>query len=411
MNGSSGSHLIYEFGEFRVDATQHLLRSRTDDQPVPLTSKAFESLLYLIEHRGELVDKATLMKALWPNVVVEENNLSQCISTLRRTLGESVNDHRFIVTVPGRGYRFVADVEVVSPPDRAPRPQVATQRVEDQDAEARHSIQFCRTSDGVRLAYAITGKGVPLVKAGRWLSHVEYDWDGPVYKHLFKDLSARCRLVRYDQRGNGLSDWDVREVSLDAFVRDLEAVVDACGIERFALLGMSAGSPVAIAYAARHPERLTHLMLHGSFASTMRSDAEVEAMATLMKEHWGRGNPAFRQMFTTAAMPDSSPEEKDWFNEQQRITASPENAVRFLRAIQAMDVRPVLSKVRVPTLVSHVRGDVTVPLESGRSVAASIPGARFAVIEGRNHILLERDPGSAQFKRELFAFLEEPATA
>ncbi len=409
MNGS-GTRLVYQFGEFQVDVTQRLLRARGHSEPIPLTSRAFDTLLYLIEHRGELIDKATLMKAIWPNVIVEENNLSQNISTLRRTLGESATEHRFIVTAPGRGYRFVAEVGVVQSPD------AGLNRADAGDGTrgARHlqpypTVQFCKTSDGVRLAYAITGKGSPLVRAGHWLSHVERDWESPVYKHLLWDLSARYLLVRYDHRGNGLSDWDSDDISLESLLRDLETVVDAARVERFALLGMSAGSPVAIAYAAKHPERLTHLVLYGSFHRPSHSDEELHALATLMKEHWGRSNPAFRQVFTTAALPDSTLEEQEWFNEQQRITASPDNAVRILKAIHYMDVSDVIGQVRVPTLVIHVRGDAAVPVEAGRSVAASIPGARFVLIEGQNHMLLERDPVSARFKQELFAFLQENA--
>ncbi len=408
----SGTHLVYQFGEFEVDASQRLLRSRGHSEPIRLTSRAFDTLLYLIEHRGELIDKAALMKAIWPNVIVEENNLSQNISTLRRVLGESASQHRFIVTVPGRGYRFVADVGVVQlTHPGSDRAAAAESALGVRHSQPRPAVQFCKTSDGVRLAYAITGEGPPLVRAGHWLSHVEHDWESPVYKHLLWDLSAQYLLVRYDHRGNGLSDWDVGDICLESLLRDLETVVDAVRVERFALLAMSAGSPVAIAYAAKHPERLTHLVLYGSFHRPSHSDEELHALATLMKEHWGRSNPAFRQVFTTAALPNSTLEEQEWFNEQQRITASPDNAVRILQAIHYMDVSEVIGQIRVPTLVIHVRGDAAVPVEAGRSVAASIPGARFVLIEGQNHMLLERDPVSARFKQELFAFLGGPRAA
>jgi pimeloyl-ACP methyl ester carboxylesterase len=269
----------------------------------------------------------------------------------------------------------------------------------------RQSIQFCTTPDGVRLAYASTGEGYPLVRTAHWLSHVEHDLESPVYRHLLSDLSRRHRLVRYDHRGNGLSDRDVAEISLATMVTDLETVVDAAGLERFALMGLSMGGPVSIAYAVRHPERLSHLVLFGTFAKGTFTDAEVDAMATLMLQHWGRSNPAFRQMFTTSAMPDATSEESNWFNEQQLLTTSAENVVRILRAIQVMDVTDLLSDIRVPTLVLHVRDDGTIPLEAGRRMAARIPGARFVLLEGRNHMLLEHDPASQRFKEELFAFL------
>ena len=397
----------YEFDRFQVDPAQRLLRSRTDGGALPLTAKVFETLLYLVRHRGELIEKATLMKAVWPNVVVEENNLNQNISALRRVLGERAGEHRYIVTEAGRGYRFVAEVTVV--PATHGTTQAAATRPTGQPStdsgRSRHSIQFCTTADGVRLAYAISGRGHPLVRTAHWLSHVEHDWGSPVYRHLLADLSLRHRLVRYDHRGNGLSDRDVAEISLATLVTDLETVIDAAGLERFALLGMSMGGPVSIAYAVKHPDRLTHLVLYGTFAKGTFTDAETDAMATLMLQHWGRNNPAFRQMFTTSAMPDATPEESNWFNEQQRLTTSAENVVRIMRAIHAIDVTDLLGAIRVPTLVLHVRDDGTIPLEAGRRMAARIPGARFVLLEGRNHMLIEHDPASQRFKDELFAFL------
>lgn len=404
-----GTRVVYEFGEFQVDAAQRLLRSRRDGGHLPLTAKAFETLLYLVEHRGQLVEKATLMKAIWPRVVVEENNLTQNISALRRTLGERAGEHRYIVTEAGRGYRFVADVTVVGPSAARPGVAGASPPAPEPDVPSRaprQSVQFCTTPDRVRLAYAVGGEGPPLVRTAHWLSHVEHDLESPVYRHLLTDLARRHTLVRYDHRGNGLSDREVSEISLRTMVTDLETVVDAAGLERFALMGMSMGGPVSVAYAARHPERLSHLVLYGTFARFLRSDAEVEAFATLMMEHWGQNNPAFRQMWTTMTMPDGTPEEHHWFNELQRLTTSPENAVRIMRAIHAMDVVDLLGKIRVPTLVLHARDEATIPLEASRSMAARIPGARFVLLESRNHMLLERDPASQRFKEELFAFLD-----
>jgi pimeloyl-ACP methyl ester carboxylesterase/DNA-binding winged helix-turn-helix (wHTH) protein len=395
--------VTYEFDRFQVDPAQRLLRSRTSGETLAVTAKVFDTLLYLVEHRGHLIDKATLMKAIWPHVVVEENNLNQNISALRRVLGERAGEHRYIVTEAGRGYRFVAEVRVMAAPGTDAH--TARKAAAADISSPRQSIQFCTTPDGVRLAYASTGEGYPLVRTAHWLSHVEHDLESPVYRHLLSDLSRRHRLVRYDHRGNGLSDRDVAEISLATMVTDLETVVDAAGLERFALMGLSMGGPVSIAYAVRHPERLSHLVLFGTFAKGTFTDAEVDAMATLMLQHWGRSNPAFRQMFTTSAMPDATSEESNWFNEQQLLTTSAENVVRILRAIQVMDVTDLLSDIRVPTLVLHVRDDGTIPLEAGRRMAARIPGARFVLLEGRNHMLLEHDPASQRFKEELVAFL------
>ena len=397
--------VTYEFDRFQVDPAQRLLRSRGSGEALPLTAKVFDTLLYLVEHRGELIDKSTLMKAIWPHVVVEENNLNQNISALRRVLGERAGEHRYIVAEAGRGYRFVAEVTVVAAGAGASASSPSASGLGG-SAAAHPSIQFCTTGDGVRLAYAVGGEGRPLVRTAHWLSHVEYDWDSPVYRHLLRDLSLRHQLVRYDHRGNGLSDREVPEISLRTMVTDLERVVDAAGVGRFALMGLSMGGPVSVAYAVKHPERLSHLVLYGTFAKGTFTDAETEAMATLMKENWGRSNPAFRQMMTTTTMPDATPEEQHWFNELQRLTTSAENAVRILYAIHAMEVTELLGAVRVPTLVLHARDDATIPLEASRRMAASIPGARFVLLESRNHMLLEHDPASQRFKEELFAFLD-----
>jgi pimeloyl-ACP methyl ester carboxylesterase len=406
----SGARIGYEFGDFRLDAAQRLLRSRVGGELVPLTPKVFDTLLYLVAHPGELVGKATLMKAIWPDVVVEENNLTQNISALRRVLGEGAGEHRFIVTEPGRGYRFVADVKIVHAPgavDSRTASPPAERAPAGATSRSRQTVKFCTTPDGVRLAYAINGEGPTLVRTAHWLSHLEYDWESPVYRHLLRELARAHRLVCYDHRGNGLSDRDVEEISLRKFVVDLETVVDAARLERFALLGMSMGCPVSIAYAAKHPERLSHLVLYGGFAERQRSDDEAEAIATLIRNNWGHSNPAMRQWFTTAAMPDATPDELNWFNEQQRLTTSAENVVRIVRALHAINVVDLLGSIRVPTLVLHARDDATIPLEAGRRIAASIPGARFVTLESRNHMLLEHDAASARFKEELFAFLSE----
>jgi pimeloyl-ACP methyl ester carboxylesterase len=394
----SVQRVTYDFGAFQVDPAQRLLRSRTNGAPLPLTAKAFDTLLYLVQRPGELIDKATLLKAVWPNVVVEENNLNQSVSAVRRALGERAGEHRYILTEAGRGYRFVGDVRVV--------PGARADGAGAELARTAQSVQFCSTPDGVRLAYAVSGEGYPLVRTAHWLSHVEYDWDSPVYRHLLHAFSQRYRLIRYDHRGNGLSDRNVPEISLETMVRDLETVTDAVGFRRFALMGYSMGVPVSIAYAVRYPDRVSHLVLYGGFSKATRTDDEVEAMATLMRQHWGQSNPAFRQLWTTTAMPDATPAEQQWFNDQQLITTSTENVVRILRALHAMNVTELLGRVEVPTLVFHVRDDAIIPCEEGRSLAASIPGARFVLLDGGNHVLLEHDPATQRFEKELFAFLD-----
>jgi len=279
-------------------------------------------------------------------------------------------------------------------------------------AVPEQQIRFCRSSDGVQIAYACTGQGPPLVKTGNWMTHLEKDLESPIWRHLWRDLASNHTLVRYDARGMGLSDWDVDEISFDAFVRDLEAVVDAAGFERFDLLGISQGCSVSIAYAVRHPERVNRLVLYGGFAvgaaKRTRNAADREqaaAMLTLMRLGWGQQNPAFRQMFTSQFAPDATKEQADWFNDLQRASCSPENAVRYLEAAGQIDVTELLGKVSVPTLVMHAREEVRVPFENGRRMAAGMPGARFVALQSRNHLILEDEPAYPRFLDEIRSFL------
>lgn len=280
-------------------------------------------------------------------------------------------------------------------------------------------IRFCTTPDGVRIAYATMGRGPPLVKAANWLSHLEFDRTSPVWRHWLRELSATHRLIRYDERGCGLSDWDVESFSLETWVQDLETVVDAVGVERFPLLGLSQGGAVAIAYAVRHPERVSHLILYGAYAVGWANRPlpdevreEYEALLTLTRQGWGRDTPAYRQLFTGLFVPDADESQIDWFNELQRISTSPENAVRFQKAFGDVDVRDLLPEVRAPTLVLHARNDARCPFEEGRRLAAGIPGARFVPLESRNHVLLKHEPAWRTLISEVRDFLDvEPRVA
>jgi len=273
-------------------------------------------------------------------------------------------------------------------------------------------IHYCQSRDGVQLAYSTVGDGPPLVKTGNWLTHLEFDLDSPIWGHLYQDIASYRALVRYDTRGNGLSDREVPDVTFAHFVDDLESVVDAAGLDRFALLGISQGCAVSIAYAVRHPERVTHLILLGGYPQgwnrRSRTPAEKEAgeaMVTLMRLGWGQENPAFRQMFTSQFAPDASKEQAEWFNELQRISTSPEGAVRNLLANGDVDVTPLLPQVKARTLVMHARQDARVPFEMGRRLAAGIPAARFVPLESRNHIILDNEPAFERLLEEMRAFM------
>jgi class 3 adenylate cyclase/pimeloyl-ACP methyl ester carboxylesterase len=280
-------------------------------------------------------------------------------------------------------------------------------------ANLKQEIRYCRAADGVRLAYAKVGDGPPILKSAHWMGHLEYDWELPISRHLLLGLAKDRTLVRYDARGNGLSDWDVHELSLDAWVSDMETVADTYGLKRFPLFGFSQGCPVAIAYAARHPQRVSHLILYGGFATGANKRASLTAggrerlaaMNTLVRRGWGADNPAFRQMFTSLLMPTADKDEADAFNELQRLSASPECAARYLETVADLTVLDLLSQVKAPTLVMHVRDDALVPIKLGRELAAGIPGARFVALPGKNHVPLERDPGVTLLFEELKEFL------
>jgi pimeloyl-ACP methyl ester carboxylesterase/DNA-binding CsgD family transcriptional regulator len=276
-------------------------------------------------------------------------------------------------------------------------------------------IRFCATSDGVRIAYATMGAGPPLVKVSNWLSHLEFDLGSPVWRHWLQELSSGRTLIRYDERGCGLSDWEPAELSFEAWIRDLETVVDALGVERFPLLGISQGASIAITYTVRHPERVSHLILYGGYARgrAMRPQSpeqrkEAETMVELAELGWGKENPAFRQFFTTQFIPDGTSEQHRWFNELQRVSVSPSNAARFMRMFDRIDVTALAPAVTCPTLVLHPVGDARIPFEEGRLLATLIPGARFVPLESRNHILLEDEPAWRRWLEEVRAFLPAP---
>jgi class 3 adenylate cyclase/pimeloyl-ACP methyl ester carboxylesterase len=274
------------------------------------------------------------------------------------------------------------------------------------------NIHFCMTPDGVQLAYSRVGSGPPLVKCGNWMTHLEFDFETPIWRHLYRELSLDHTLIRYDARGNGLSDRDVEAVSFSAFVADLETVVDAAGLNHFALLGISQGCAVAVAYAVRHPQRVRRLILLGGYAvgwaKRAQSTAEKEqsaAMLTLMRLGWGQENPAFRQLFTSQFIPGGTKEQADWFNELQRISASPEDAARNLVANGDADVSTLLAQISVPTLVMHSRDDASVPFDQGRRLAAGITDARFVPLPSRNHLILEGEPAFPIFLQEIRTFI------
>lgn len=276
----------------------------------------------------------------------------------------------------------------------------------------RQEIRFCTTADGTRLAYAKVGQGLPLMKVGNWMSHLEYDWNSPVWKPWLENWSRFNTFYRYDPRGCGLSDWDISDFSFDALVNDLETVVDAAGLDKFDLFSMSQGGCVSIAYAAIHPERVRKLIIYGGYLQgSMSGNATPEALEAaevqlkLLKLSWGSDNPAYRQVFTTQLIPEGTPEQFAWFNNLQLISTSPANAMEVQRSFYHVDVRELSRTIKVPTLVIHAKHDAAVPFEYGRQTAARIPGARFTILDSKNHVLMQTEPAWNYFWNEFYNFL------
>jgi pimeloyl-ACP methyl ester carboxylesterase/DNA-binding winged helix-turn-helix (wHTH) protein len=391
------------FSDHQLDPDRRELRRGAEI--VMVEPQVFDLLLYLVQNRERVVSRDDLIASVWSGRIVSDSTLDSRINAVRKAIGDSGNEQRLIRTVARKGFRFIADVH-----ETATTISVARERTR-LPGNFRQEVRFCIARDGVRIAYAEVGSGPPLLRTGHWLTHLEYDWESPVWHPLLSALAAEYRLVRYDARGNGLSDWDAKDISLDSFVGDMEAVVAASGLDRFDLLGVSQGAAFSVAYAVRHPEKVRHLVLYGGFARgrRMRGSAEEvaksEAFITLMRQ--GTESAAFRELFTSLFIPEGTSEQKQWFNDLLRVTTSPQNAARLRSLSDATDVTDLLPRVRTPTLVLHCRDDAVQPLDEGRRLAAGIPGARFVVLEGRNHVLLAGDPGWPRFFDEIRVFLRE----
>ncbi len=284
--------------------------------------------------------------------------------------------------------------------------------IEGKRSAEQGKIRFVSSRDGVRIAYALSGSGPPIVKVAHWLTNLELDWQNIIWRHSLIGLSDRMQLLRYDERGCGLSDRDVEDFSLDSMVNDLECVIDAAGFERFALLGSSQGAAVSISYAVKHAERVGALILYGAYAEGWAQNATDEdlkrgqAMVDLIRLGWGQDNPAFVQMFGSLFIPDANEEQRLAFEVLMRESATPEIAARLLSAFGDFNVSELLAQLSVPVLVLHARSDARIPYASGRELASAIPGAEFKTLEGRNHILLEHEPAFEQFNLAIREFLE-----
>lgn len=392
---------VWHFGEFILDTQRYELRRL--GQRVHVEPQVFDVLTSLVVHHDRFVTKDELFETVWGGRFVGEAALTSRIKAARRALGDDGESQRFIRTVRGRGYQFVGTLtETAAVPETTPAPA------------PRQHIAFCRGADGVRLAYAVAGDGPPLVRAANWMTHLGYDIESPVWRHWVRDLARAHTFIRYDERGCGLSDWEAVDFTFEDWVQDLESVVEALGLERFPLLGLSQGGAVAVSYAARHPERVSHLVLCGAYARgrAVRAVGEDEKRAAaldldLARVGWGRDDPAFRQVFAAQFQPDGTRADWEAFDHLQRRTTSPENAVRFLDEFGRIDVREEAQRVACPTLIMHSADDRRVPMRYGEELAALIPDSRLVALNSNNHLLTETEPAWQSFRTELAAFLAD----
>ena len=394
---------VYRFEDCQVDPRQFELRRGGD--VVHVEPQVFALLIHLIRHRHRVVAKNELLDAVWGGRYISDSALTSRVKMLRRALGDDGHQQRVIATVHGIGYRFVAEVaeldndtvDAVGEPGIFRPPQ---------------QIRYCVSPDGVRVAYAISGTGSPLVRAANWLTHLDLEWSSPIWAHWLDGLAHHHRLIRYDERGCGLSDWEVADFSFDAWVNDLELVVNAVGLDRFPLLGVSQGGAVAIAYAVRHPERVSRLVLvsgycRGRLARARTADEREEAALDLQlgRIGWRHADPTFRQVFASQFLPDGSRALWDAFNDLQRATTSTENVVRFLDVFARIDVSTQAPHVRCPTLILHNRDDLRVPRAQAQELAALIPDSELVFLPSRNHILTAGEPAWPLFLTEIDRFL------
>jgi pimeloyl-ACP methyl ester carboxylesterase/DNA-binding winged helix-turn-helix (wHTH) protein len=384
---------------FELDLQRRELRDASG-APIALRPQTLDVLLLLARHTGDLVGKDELLESVWAGVVVTEDSLVKCIGEIRHALHD--DEHRIVRTEPKRGYRLMADAPAANAGD---------------DAEFAQEIRFCSAADGVKIAWAASGEGLPLVRGAHWMTHLDWDWRSGVYGPRIRALSQRFRLIRYDGRGYGLSDRDAPPGTLDACVMDLEAVVDAADLHRFALFGPSGAAAIAVRYAARHPERVSALVtLGGHVRGALRrgerswSAERFEAFVRLIEDGWGQDNDAFRQMLTSMFWPGATLAQMQSFNQLQRVASSAPAAAALIRRIAEYDASADLGAVRCPTLVLHSPRDARVPFDEGRLIASSIAGARLEPFDSPNHTPLPEEPAHAQVLQAIEAFVRGAAS-
>jgi len=379
-----------------------------------LEPQVFDLIRYLVEHPHRLVSRQELIDEIWNGRIVSEAAISSRLNAARKALGDDGKRQAVIKTVPRRGVRFVAELHTVPGPSGAPfgRQTGEVLPARDLPAGSRDQVQkvrFCQGTGATRIAFGVSGQGPPLVRVGHWLTHLEHDWRSPIWRPFLDKLGEDFTVVRYDQRGTGLSSREIGDFSLESLVGDLEAVASAAGLRRFVLYGTSQGVPVAIEYAARHPDRVSALVLHGGYyrGRLLRSEAEKEegeAILALMRHGWAKEGSQFLQAFASIFAPDGTTEQTKSVAELQRVSASKETAVRLRETFDRLDVSHKLTEIETPTLVIHARNDGVHPFQQSLDMAGTLPNAELVVLESRNHVVLEHDPTWKHFFAAIAGF-------
>jgi len=391
----------YSFDDCTLDLDRRELRE--NGQLVDVEPQVFDLLAFLLRHRDRVVSRDDLIEGVWAGRIVSESALASRINAARRAIGDDGTAQKQIKTIVRKGFRFVGDVREnilgTAPQPHAPPVDPLAQ-----------TISFCRTRDGVNIAMASVGHGPTLVKTANWINHLEHDWQSPIWSPMFHRLAARFRLVRYDGRGNGVSDRDVTDISQGGFVSDLDAVIDSLDADRFVLLGLSQGAAAAVTFAARHPDRVSRLILYGAYAQgrnrrgSSEDAATAEVVLAMMQQGWGHADSAFMRAFSSLYLPNASREQVISFADMQRLSTSGEIATRLRIACDNIDIVDLLPKIKVPTLVVHARHDQVAPLEQGRLLAAQIPGAKFVTVDSENHVPVPTDPVWEKLMSEIEVF-------
>ncbi len=392
--------MAYEFSNCLIDPDKHLFVC--GGLPVHLEPQVFDLLLLLVDRKGRLVTKDDLVEIVWHGLSVSDATISARINAARRAVGDTGRAQAIIKTVHGRGFQLNVDVRVVAAPAQTPN----LARSDTQN------IQFACSSHGTRIAFSKSGNGPPLVRVAHWLSHLELDWQSPVWRPLIETLDGKNTLYRYDQRGTGLSSRDLEGADIDAFADDLKAVADANNLDRFPIFAASQAVPVAIRFAQRYPGRVSGLVLYGGYAKgrawreATQSDIDEVTVLGLIRAGWGKEDSPFVNAFSTLFMPGATPTQLASFVKMQTETISPENAARLRQIVDRFDVSEVLASIRTPTLVIHAISDAVQPVEQGRILASEIEGARYVSLESRNHVPLPQEETWTKMMHEVQLFLD-----